>query len=238
MSDRTLVLFVGALAAVALLLGVKNLGSGAVAPIVAEQSADAASGVIAPPLEERVAALEAELIVLRDALEARPRPHRGRAGDDADGDRERARRVGRASVDAATGKESLIEALDEGDPEVEERIGALVRDQLETEREERWDRRQERMEERSRERLTTLADDVGLDAAQVDVLHAALTAERDQIVPLFRAAREDGNWREAREKATVVRAATDEQVAESLDAEQLQGWQEMRDEEQTQRRGR
>jgi len=243
MSDRTPLLLVGALAAVALLLGVVNLGSAPDAVPGDSTSGPVGAAVSTTDLVTRVAALEAEVKSLRAELDERLRRRRGRGGRGDAGpdelevsDAELARRIGRATVEATGGKEALIEALDEGDPEVEDRIGAMVRDQLEEERDARAERRMERMEERSRRRIDELAEQAGLDEAQVTVLNDLLSAERDQIHTLFRAAREDGSWMDAREKAGEIRAQTDASVGESLSGDALDAWQEMRDEEQARRR--
>ena len=241
MSERTPLLFVGAIAAIALLVSVIGLKSSAPEP-----SAQSAAAAVAAPdasastLEGRVASLEAEVVALKTQLRERPRRRSREARADVGGDDEElARRIARGTVAReAGGRDALIEALDEGDPEVEDRIGALVKDQLVEEREERWERRQERLEQRSQERVARLAEEVGLDAGQVEALNAALEEEREQTYTLFRAAREDHTWGDAREKADVIRAATDADVAGTLNAEQLDAWQQMRDDEQAQRRGR
>ncbi len=240
MSERTPILFVGAIAAIALLIGVVGLSS---TPDQRSGSSVAPSGTVhavAPSaLEERVAALETEVASLRAELTERPsRRDRRRRGEATSNDEEIARRIGRATLrDQPGGRDALIEALDEGDPEVEDRIGALVKDQLNEQREERIERRQERVEQRSRQRVDRLAESVGLDASQIEILNDALQAERQQTFALFRAAREDQTWGEAREKADAIRGETDSTVSESLDASQMEAWQEMREEEQSRRRG-
>ncbi len=127
--------------------------------------------------------------------------------------------------------------LDSDDPQVRERLDALVRDSLEEEREQRMERRRERAEQRAAERLDQLANDANLTRAQVDELDAALAQEREEIFAIFRAAREDGSWNEARQKAGEIRTGTDEKVAELLSEGQLDAWNAMR-EEDAQRRGR
>jgi hypothetical protein len=240
MSERTPILLVGAIAAVALLISVIGLNSSSDEQAVGgTDGPGAASGTSTSTLEERVATLEAEVVSLRAELKERPpRRDRKRRGEASPSDEEIARRIGRATVrDQPGGRDALIEALDEGDPEVEDRIGALVKDQMEEQREERWERRQERFEERSRERVDRLADSVGLDAGQIETLNNALQAERQQTFTLFRAAREDHTWGEAREKADAIRAETDSTVSESLNATQMDAWQEMREDEQSRHRG-
>ncbi len=127
--------------------------------------------------------------------------------------------------------DSILEVLDSDDPEVRDRLDAIVRDSLEAEREERWDRRRERIEQRTAERLDQLAQDSGLTDAQVDTLDVALANEREEIFALFRQAREDGSWADAREKAEAIRAATDERVAGQLDDGQREAWAAFREEE-------
>lgn len=235
MPDRARLSLLTGVVLVALLgFGALYLGATSDDPAATAASVDAAG------LEQRVARLEADVLSLRAELAARP-PRRGvpaRADRDAS-DRAAARRIGRATADQEVpARAALIEALDEADPEIQDRIGALVQDQMEEQQEERRQRREQRFAERSAEAVAHLAEQVGLDARQVQTLNAALEAEREQTFALFRAAREDQTWGAAREKADAIRAQTDSDVAQTLDAEQLQAWQEMRDEEQERRRGR
>ncbi|MCO4771306.1 MAG: hypothetical protein KDA24_14830 [Deltaproteobacteria bacterium] len=200
-------------------------------------------------LAQRVAALEEDVASLREQIDSRrARGERrgrggGRRGPEASAamnDEDLARSIAREARRMGPPDrppENLDEVLAADDPAVRERVGELVRDTLEEERESRMERRRERMEQRTAERLTQLSDDAGLDGSQVDRLDSALTQEREDIFALFRAAREDGTWADAREKADALREATDEQVRSVLDEEQLQAWDAFRVEE-AERRGR
>mgnify|MGYP000182460894 CR=1 FL=1 len=206
-----------------------------------------------PDLSARVAELEAKVARLEAERERprreRPRELRGegrrrgdrpmraaRAGGPPD-DRE-VEEIARRALRRADGDpDAVLEVLDSDDPEVRDRLDALVRDSMEAEREERWERRRERIEQRVAERLDQLAQDASLNDAQVDALDTALAAEREEIFALFRQAREDGSWADARDKADAIRAATDERVAGQLDDTQRDAWDSFREEEAS-RRGR
>jgi dsDNA-binding SOS-regulon protein len=138
---------------------------------------------------------------------------------------------------AALGEASIrsVGAAIEGDPAVRDTLSTIVRDELEAEREERWERRRERMAERSRERLEQLTEEVRLSPHQREQLDGLLAQEREAVGELFRAAREDGSWMDARERSDAVRAASDERAREALDADQYAGWEAMRAEEEDRR---
>jgi len=226
MSESSPVIALGAVIAIAALGGVLFLGRSAPEP-----SAD---------LVARLESLETEVAALRAEVARRP-DRRSRRGPPGGGARAAARDGGeRASSAVAredgTTTEAVIEALDSGDPAVEETIGGLVRDQLDQEREQRMDRRRERMVERTAKQLAQLAIDADLDDAQVADLEEAITEERDAIFAIFRAAREDGSWDEAREKADAIRLATDEDVAGTLNTSQREAWTTYREEETARRR--
>lgn len=204
-------------------------------------------------LEARVASLEQEVATLKMELERRRERGQRRGAARGDGsrlgraagatldDESLAREIARkARVGGPPGEEAqgaVLDVLDSDDPQVRERLDALVRDSLEEEREQRMERRRERAEQRAAERLDQLANDANLTRAQVDELDAALAQEREEIFAIFRAAREDGSWNEARQKAGEIRTGTDEKVAELLSEGQLDAWNAMR-EEDAQRRGR
>lgn len=133
------------------------------------------------------------------------------------------------------GQEVLQQMVESDDPEVRERFQELVRDELDSARSERWERRQQRRTERREARLEQLRADAGLRADQLGGLQLLLEDEDEQITDLFRAAREDGSFEEARDKIRELHAATDEEIAGLLDEDQYAAWQEMRDEG---RRGR
>ena len=85
--------------------------------------------------------------------------------------------------------------------------------------------------------VRNFASDQGLSQETEASLTSAMQQEHEQIMQLFRDAREDGSWRAARAASETVRSDTDEQMAEVLDEEQLEAWQQLREEENP-RRGR
>ncbi len=130
--------------------------------------------------------------------------------------------------------EALRRIMESGDPEAREALQALVRDELDLARGERWERRMQRRAERQQAQIEQLTVDHQLSGDQVARLEELMEDEQEQIGDLFRAAREDGSFDGARQQARELRQETDETVRDLLDEEQFAGWQEMRDE----RRGR
>lgn len=195
-------------------------------------------------IEARVLALETEVVSLRAQLagELRGGPSRrgatpaGRQVGGAAtlaGDVDLARSIARRARSAEGGGKSA--EVDAQEP-LQARVGELVREQLQEERDERWERRRERMEERTAKRLDQLAADAGLNPSQVDELEAALILEREEIMVMFRAAREDGSFGEARANAEAIKEATDSKVGELLDGTQRDAWDAYREEEDARRR--
>ncbi len=209
------------------------------------------------PTQEEFAAVQAEVAALTlqvAELQARrgkrgprvegqqPAGSLSRSGDERrDPDPEQRMRARmRDAIEAAEpglggSMEAVGEAI-EADPEVREKITSLVRDELEAERDERWERRRERWAERSEQRLDELNEQLALSPSQRTQLAAVLSDERDVLGELFRAAREDGSWMEAREQADGIKAANDQRARDALDDEQYTGWQAMRAEDEERRR--
>lgn len=197
-----------------------------------------------PSIEARVLALETEVVSLRAQLarELRGGPSRRGATPASRpaggaamlaGDVELAKSIARRARSAEAGGRSV--EVDAQEP-LQARVGELVREQLQEERDERWERRRQRMEERTAKRLDQLAADAGLNPSQVDELEAALILEREEIMEMFRAAREDGSFGEARTKAEAIKEATDSKVGELLDGTQRDAWDAYREEEDARRR--
>jgi hypothetical protein len=229
----------GALVALGLLGGI--LFSTLSAAPDADEGGEAALLARVETLEQEVAALRVEVARrpgggARGGREGRgPRPGGGAAR--LGGDEEAARGIARRALDAGAGEVDLAGApLDPDDPVFQERVGEVVRETLEDEREQRWERRRERMEARAAERLGQFASDAGLDAAQVDEVDAALTQEREEIFAMFRAAREDGSWDDARARAEGIREQTDVKVGAVLRGAQTEAWAAFREEEEASRR--
>jgi len=161
-------------------------------------------------LEDRVVALEGEVAQMKRQLTGL--------------------RMTRTSAAArgATAEDDELEAIAE-DGEFE----GVVRDIIETEREEarekRTDMMRERFAERHREVLDQLAATAGLAKSEQESIETLWETETDKIIPLFAQAREgDRPFREVREEADEIRAATDASVEEMLTPEQFQTYEEMR----------
>ena len=79
--------------------------------------------------------------------------------------------------------------------------------------------------------VADLADSVDLSDDQQALVQTKLDEERAVVMNLYKAAREDGSWREAHKESRDVKASTDAQLKTELSAEQYTRYQEMRDEE-------
>jgi len=132
-------------------------------------------------------------------------------------------------------RDALVEVLEAQDPELQDRLRAVVKDQRELERDSRREKRQTRWEEDTLSRLGTLSQQVGLDQSQQDSLFAILSRARDLTGEAFRAAREDHSFGEAREKASSLRQEADGEARELLSDKQYAAYEQMRDEEMDRR---
>lgn len=144
-------------------------------------------------------------------------------------------RIAATAPGGATSVGAVSEAI-EADPAVRDKITTLVRDELQAERDDRWQRRRTRREEQAAQRLDELTQEAALTSEQRDQLDTLLAGERDTVSELFRAAREDGSWSEAREQADALRLANDESARGLLEETQFEAWQTMRTEESDRRR--
>ena len=183
----------------------------------------------------RVAALENEVRRLEARLKRIQRQgHGASAGQRGSGSRTEtleeivaaAEQAARAELgDSAVSAEAI-----ESDSAVRESLGRVVREEMQTAREERFERRANRRAERRAEMVRDFAAQQGLSNEVEETLAAAMEQENEQVMELFRAAREDGSWRAARTASEVLRAETDEQLAEVLTEEQSEAWQALRQE--------
>lgn len=130
------------------------------------------------------------------------------------------------------GQAPNVEAAALDDPEVRTKLREVISEEQQVLREQRWAERQERREAQIRERVRELAANNHVDGATSLQLEDLLVTEQAEISDLFRAAREDGSWGEMREKATGIRAETDEEAELLLDAEQYAQYKAMRAEEE------
>jgi hypothetical protein len=126
---------------------------------------------------------------------------------------------------------AVMALLDSENPQIHERLRAVVQEEQQRLSDERRDQWQARAAERSRGRVTELAARVGLSDKQTDWLNDTLDAEREQLSDLFAQAREDQNFADMRGKATQLRAATDASVKAQLKDDQFAAYTDMRAED-------
>ena len=197
-----------------------------------EGAKESAAGVVEPA---RVAALENEVRRLEARLKRLQRQSRGRAAgrSGAGSGSESLEEIVAAAEQAARAElgESPVSAeAIESDGAVRESLGRVVREEMQTAREERFERRANRRAERRAEMVREFAAEQGLSDEAEETLTAAMDQENEQVMELFREAREDGSWRSARAASEALRAETDEQLAQVLNEEQLEAWQALRQE--------
>jgi hypothetical protein len=126
---------------------------------------------------------------------------------------------------------AVMEALESYNPQIRDRLRAVIQEEQERLREQVRQERRERWDARARERLTELADQVHLSSHQLDSLNGWLSNERDQVFDVLRQARQDHSFAEAGEKVETIRRQTDEQARDLLDDAQFNAYQTMREEE-------
>lgn len=130
--------------------------------------------------------------------------------------------------------ENLAAAIGrEGSP-IRREVAQIVQDQFSNMRGEWREMRRARHEARDEERVERFAETAGLDEEQATQMTTLLAQEREQVTAVRRAARDDYDFRGAREKVREVRQATDQALGEVFDERQLELWREDR----SQRRGR
>ncbi len=173
-------------------------------------------------LSRRVARLEAEVVMLRRALQQQqgPAPAQAAMAPPADGVPVVAGEVAEAAV-----AEAIASA-----PEVTATIEALVDQKMQARRDERWARRSERVAEHDAEMIQAVRDKHEVDDDAAEKMSALLSAEREQVFAHFREARDNGGWREARDKIQAITQETDSNVAALLDEEAFATWSALRDE--------
>lgn len=160
-------------------------------------------------LESRVAELEGEVAKLRQDMKRLS--------------------MARGSAAARGARIEPGAALDTEEPVFE----GVVRDIIETEREEARERRTDALRDRFSERHSDILDELvavaGLQASERESIDSLWETESEQLVPLFVAAREgDRPFSEVREEADKLRKATDATVEEMLTPEQYEQYKEMR----------
>ena len=187
----------------------------------------------------RIGELESQVTSLRSRVEGRP------YGNKTDADVGGRRDITRAHVDAGNEAEHsfqnvenvVMEALESYNPEIRNRLKAVIQEEQDRIREETRQERRRRRDERAKEQLAKLAQDADLSPTQVTFLTDRLSLERDLISEIFREARADHSYGEASDKAQKIRAETDGEVQELLDDQQFTVYQAMREEEMNRRYG-
>lgn len=205
--------------------------SGRIAALEAAPKPVAAAAPAADPevaaLKVRLAVLEADVAELReDRSRAFKRlPVARRAARAADGSEEAA-----ADAPVAVAREAVVEAIKADDGEVREHLREIIKNEREAEREQRMEAFRERSTERIQALVHDLAESAALREPQRAAVETQLLAEQRAIEAVFKRAREDGaGWREARHEARVLRTSTDAQVKATLEPEQFEQFQKLRD---------
>lgn len=125
--------------------------------------------------------------------------------------------------------DSLMDKLEENDPEVRDRFRAMVREEQEIMRAERRQERMNRWAEMQTENLKELQKNAGLSNEQRESLEMYMEEERTTMSGLWQN-REAHSWKEMREKSLAARDATQQKADDLLDDDQLKAFNEMRDE--------
>jgi hypothetical protein len=178
-------------------------------------------------LTQRVAALEAELLSLQNPNE---RPQRAMQRASAREERGGFDETIATKVEAAAQAQGLVDENGDTSPEVREKLGEIIREEMMTAREEAMDRRMQRRIERREAMVEEFSENQSLDAEQTAFLTEVMLKEQDQIADLFRLAREDGSWRSARREAREIRDESNQSLSEMLTEEQMEAWSEAREE--------
>lgn len=173
-------------------------------------------------LSRRVARLEAEVVMLRRALQLE-------AGAAVRPSAPPARTGGTAPVLDDETAAAIADAIETA-PEVTAKIERLVDEKMQARRDERWARRAERLAERDAKMIESVREQHDLEDDEASKIGALLGAEREQVFALFREARDNGRWQEAREKIEAIVQGTDSNVAAVLDEEAFATWSTLRDE--------
>ncbi len=121
--------------------------------------------------------------------------------------------------------------FDPADPTVRGQLREVIAEEQESLREERWDQRAQQREARLRTQLQDLAQKTEMDEIVTEQLTDLLVVEQTEASDIFRQAREDFSWDEARDKVATLRAATDARARELLDEDEFAEYEKMRTEE-------
>lgn len=121
--------------------------------------------------------------------------------------------------------------FDAQDPAVRGQLREVIQEEQEVMRAERRQERQQRREQRLRQQVNDLAERAGMESDVTEQLTDLLVVEQVEAMEVFRQAREDFGWDEAREKVTALRTETDEKAKDLLDDEEYVEYQQMRQRE-------
>ncbi len=138
---------------------------------------------------------------------------------------------GATTVAVSVRPDAVVDALESEDPEVQERVRAALRREVDALRDERRDERRTRREERANEQVDAFAEKAGLSSMQTEELKTLLESEREQVRDIFRTARQDGDFANIRTKIASIREQTDSEAVPGLDEEQAAAYEKMREEE-------
>jgi hypothetical protein len=173
-------------------------------------------------LESRVARLESQLLKAQVAL---------RLAAEKGSDEELKKLVAAATDPSAqAGSGNVLDALESDDPEVRDRIKAVIREEQAMLREEERELRQLRRAERIDQKFDEFSTRVNLSEQQNKALSDLLSSEREKIRELRRKGREGDNGIDVRKEAQQLRSENDAKVKELLDDDQYEEFSKVREE--------
>lgn len=153
-------------------------------------------------LEERVARLEDEVIMLRRQLALR----------------------GRVPISGGSDPSSVAD-----DPVLDEQVRGIFEEEREREREQEQERRRERFEEMRTEALDELVSVAGLTEQQREAIDGLWSGEADRLLPLVTSARSgERSFREIRDELETIRKETDDAAKAALSESQYEHYEELR----------
>jgi hypothetical protein len=133
-----------------------------------------------------------------------------------------------ATEGQAAKQSDVLEVLESYDPQVRDRLKAVIQEEQDRLRDERWEMRNQRWAERTQKQIADFSEKAGLSAEQSAEISTLLNSERDQISALFQNARQDMSFGEARNKARELRENNDAKAKEILDEGQYTAFMDMR----------
>jgi hypothetical protein len=177
-------------------------------------------------LESRVARLEAQVLKGQVNTALASNRHPNQAGQMPAGGPEKLLATPGQKAESA----QILEVLESYDPQVRDRLKAVIQEEQDRLRDERWEMRNQRWQERTEKQISEFSENAKLSAQQSAEISTLLTSEREQISALFQQARQDMSFGEARQKARDLRDENDAKAKEILDEDQITAFMEMREE--------